>query len=794
MTMRAMKQVFLAALMVAFAGCGGGGGGGVNNPPVNVPPADNELRFHGSTGLAGAGAAIAASAGEMNVEAVADEKGRYSLDVPLANLKEGTVLRLDIKGSGERGHIHFVSAFANAGELEDQAGADRILTSGEAAGVDASEVSTAKYAALYHANGGEHLQTTARFLELESKALTADRVSTMAAAARLAARDRNTLPAATDTTWKVLSKESAAQGFLAGLRSGAIDIAQKRAASSSSKTEAEIDVVMSTVEELLENPQPFTAAMLPDEYVMIERTRSDLELRAHVLQFNDDGTGTHTSSAGENPMTWAIDGEGRLVVTPAAGKRIISEAADINDETAFPQTQQEILGDLVFTLLSSGETVDLVTVLYDVADAEIGSSETFDPATHRVLLRALTAVRSGPHLAFDAAEFAGHAWAMPGVGSDVTQGREIVVRQTQPLPAHMSSETLLQFSEDGNGEVLAPDLETAAIAATGETFNWDVSVGGELVITFPDGSVVTYRKMGTDGMALDVLVITQDAVTSETLVNAGLAVAVDEDAAFTLSDVVGSHARFGNGAGSFELQNFAPLVLEYAYAPVADHKGNVDMPIWQELDRDHDKAWRVDAGDIRIGAFNPRIANPEQTSPFDPGCVEVENCYQHSQIRVIPLARDGDRVYTMEVQDDYYFTMDTAVLHGDVANRRISINYWDLETGDFIPPVETFTFTLSSTSYAPYVYQTVYVTAIAEGESEVMTIGSAVVSEDGAFTVTGSLPGGKEYTIGWYADVNGNQVCDEPPYDHAWTHNLATLTANVTLPVQHDYNFGVCQQ
>ena len=106
---------------------------------------------------------------------------------------------------------------------------------------------------------------------------------------------------------------------------------------------------------------------------------------------------------------------------------------------------------------------------------------------------------------------------------------------------------------------------------------------------------------------------------------------------------------------------------------------------------------------------------------------------------------------------------------------------------------QNFGFTLSGTTYNPHVGSMLYVSAVAAGESAVTQIGTTTVASNGTFTVTGQLLGDKAYTVGWYVDINGNEACDPAPNDHVWTEDIPTVTAAVTLTVQHNVNFGACQ-
>lgn len=57
-----------------------------------------------------------------------------------------------------------------------------------------------------------------------------------------------------------------------------------------------------------------------------------------------------------------------------------------------------------------------------------------------------------------------------------------------------------------------------------------------------------------------------------------------------------------------------------------------------------------------------------------------------------------------------------------------------------------------------------------------------------------ALTGGQSYTLYYYADINGNDMCDDPG-DHFWSMQTGEVTANVEITDSHDLDFdGDCSK
>lgn len=109
-------------------------------------------------------------------------------------------------------------------------------------------------------------------------------------------------------------------------------------------------------------------------------------------------------------------------------------------------------------------------------------------------------------------------------------------------------------------------------------------------------------------------------------------------------------------------------------------------------------------------------------------------------------------------------------------------------------PAAMFDLTFNGTGYTPHNNQTLEVAVVDVATGAVVQKDSVTVAS-GAFSFTwpGILVEGKDYEVRWYADLNGNGFCNEPPADHSWVATINDVAANQTLDQTHNATFtGVC--
>ncbi|WP_434044002.1 MULTISPECIES: hypothetical protein [Sorangium] len=105
---------------------------------------------------------------------------------------------------------------------------------------------------------------------------------------------------------------------------------------------------------------------------------------------------------------------------------------------------------------------------------------------------------------------------------------------------------------------------------------------------------------------------------------------------------------------------------------------------------------------------------------------------------------------------------------------------------------QSYDFTLRGTGYVPAydVGTDVYVEIIAAGETVATLSASDTLEDDGTFSVTGQVLGGRAYKMHWYVDLVPDGECT--PEDHVWTQDIPTVTADVTRTVAPNTAFGAC--
>ena len=99
-----------------------------------------------------------------------------------------------------------------------------------------------------------------------------------------------------------------------------------------------------------------------------------------------------------------------------------------------------------------------------------------------------------------------------------------------------------------------------------------------------------------------------------------------------------------------------------------------------------------------------------------------------------------------------------------------------------------FPLTFTGSSFAPHNGHTIHAAVLAS-DNTIVASGTTTVA-NGAFSLSWSklLLNGDSYKLHFYADVNGNGVCDAPPDDHVWEKDLGTITAAKTFDFPHDAN------
>jgi hypothetical protein len=105
----------------------------------------------------------------------------------------------------------------------------------------------------------------------------------------------------------------------------------------------------------------------------------------------------------------------------------------------------------------------------------------------------------------------------------------------------------------------------------------------------------------------------------------------------------------------------------------------------------------------------------------------------------------------------------------------------------------TYALTFTGSDFAPHNGHMLKA-AILATDNSIVARGSATVAA-GTYSINWKalLVTGQTYKVRFYADVNGNGMCDTPPTDHVWEQTIGSVTADKTYDFPHDTNLmDVC--
>lgn len=97
-------------------------------------------------------------------------------------------------------------------------------------------------------------------------------------------------------------------------------------------------------------------------------------------------------------------------------------------------------------------------------------------------------------------------------------------------------------------------------------------------------------------------------------------------------------------------------------------------------------------------------------------------------------------------------------------------------------------FSIHFSSMGPHVGQVLWLSVTDNQTGEEVARTSVVVEESFTLEVQGLEPG-RDYTVDFYADFNGNGYYDVPPADHAWRLAVEDASANESLEFVHNTDF-----
>jgi hypothetical protein len=119
----------------------------------------------------------------------------------------------------------------------------------------------------------------------------------------------------------------------------------------------------------------------------------------------------------------------------------------------------------------------------------------------------------------------------------------------------------------------------------------------------------------------------------------------------------------------------------------------------------------------------------------------------------------------------------------------------DSNTGD-TEPAEMVSLTVNGTEYGAHTSggHAIRATLFDSSGAEIDTQ-EVMPDQDGAWTVTwtDALTEGEDYDLLWYADINGDDACQNPPDDHVWRRSLDAVQGDQTVDHVHSADdFATC--
>lgn len=664
-----INQAAMALLVVfGITACGGGDSSSDDNDPIDTNNFTIRGEVHGING----GEIEFYFDGEM-VEGIIDQDGQFEAKIPFALMEEDILVRVEARSTDQKKRVR--ALLGEASDLLNEAGADNILdTEDDAHLVSIDELDIGKYAYLVARNGGDDLDDLSVLHQMERDEIDPGKMLYLGAAANLVNSDGHALPEGVTDSWQLLTDLDLAGKFLQDIDGNAAVSKSYTGLASKAAT----GEVADAVSEVMNQAQPFTAADIPESYVLTQTSREFEDFKGGVFEFNTDGTGTYSNAAGTASTSWEISGDGKLVVTPESGnffEFIVGNSLLIDEQNIVYEWKEEITS-LSLTLLSQGPYADTLRIEFTVSGSSAGApngdvSQTIGQS------RLMIGVKPGGNPVFTDAEVYG-TWALPGLGvSDPLSFAEGYATQVLPVDLHVRDDDLLVFNTDGSGATV-----------DGADFSWLVNAEGILVLTFDDGVVVEVRKARIIGNAFDLAVSVTDSVSGAIYVNGGIGLAVDPTLTgvsphFVQQTMPGSYVRYGLGDGALE------NVVDTPFTMTLKDDNTVVWPTdylldWQPGDTPEPpptRAWVISDGKLVIDQYYNRIIQDGQEpwEQMNPACSspDPDVCFSSRQVIHVPIKIDGERTYVLEKHVIYQTDWTLPFARGPVWQEAHAVTYWE---------------------------------------------------------------------------------------------------------------------
>lgn len=560
-------------------------------------------------------AAITASVGDRNYSSVTDEIGNYELRVVLPD--DNSFVRLSARGSIEQPFVALESLLGNAGRLLAEAGDDAVLEPFEDAQVNVTHFSTAQFALLREANGGQiPASDDVIFGLLEHVEI--ERLINYAALIRVAIIDIYRLPDGVSNTLELVSSPANISAFKKNL------------------PPLFVDPIVDTILETLSSGTAYAAGTVPAEYALFLTSpvgalpAPDGGVLAFVTLDGVEGSsGTAqiwlTNLNMDVDATWHIDQRGVLAIEPNAPMiyaHLPFECQDANGGVSVTT----FVDQLRLTRVARGSRDLLQLELYghdERHDAAPGVGCEVRPGDENIDFgRTLGAVGD----MIDALPFA----------SDEMQGQRML-----PFVADLEAGGLSTNDSSMGGSAVL-DLESGAVDAPGMASMVFLGLDqGRIIAEWDRGDFgafyhYEYRRYHSDGRGGETVLALVTRSDGARAIAAGLSARVDPGFSFvddTAPGIYRSGLQLGRFPGPWETPFFVRL------DPVPERTG-AQILLYLGLSFPHEVQTQVTNVVWSIEDGHLVVRRPGDAAPGSSAGLKLRDWQ--------PVAIDGNRIYVLE--------------------------------------------------------------------------------------------------------------------------------------------------
>ncbi|MCL1039869.1 cadherin-like domain-containing protein [Shewanella submarina] len=263
-------------------------------------------------------AKVSVEIAHQSIDVVTDTNGNYSADINIDDSFADELVKVTAVGLEADSKMKLVSLLGDFESLQELAGDDSLLSSEEIVGVNVTNVSTAIYALMKQANGGEDICSKDKYIEI-SKQYDGRLILPIATAIKL-----------------VLSYSSEYPEI--GLPGGVADVLELANDQNQVSIYLEMvqkdypDIYMDAESAVIGNPDSIIlnpdASSISGRYFFPHR---EDEASQDRIIFSSDGTGKFFSPEASSLFTWTVE-EGNTIISFPSGGALISTSLEYNAE------------------------------------------------------------------------------------------------------------------------------------------------------------------------------------------------------------------------------------------------------------------------------------------------------------------------------------------------------------------------------------------------------------------------------------------------------------------------------